>query len=180
VIVKPEQSFLLIVDVQDRLAPAIHQSDEVIASLARLVKAARRLGIPVRVLEENPAGLGHTVPPLAKLVEPDSIIEKMYFSCAREPDCVSQLRRLNRNQVIVGGTETHVCVLQSALGLLEQGFTPFVVEDASSSRRIRDHQAGIGRMRESGCTISTSEMVLFEWLERAGTQAFRDVLEFIK
>lgn len=176
----PDQSFLLIVDVQERLAPAIHGIDVIVPNINRLMRAAQRLNIPVRILEENPEGLGHTVAEVAKAAESATVLEKMYFSCAREPACMASLKDLQRHQVVVAGTETHVCVLQSALGLKAEGYQPFVIADASSSRRTSDHEAGLRRMRDAGCAVVTTEMVLFEWLERAGTQDFRDVLKIIR
>lgn len=176
----PNRSFLLIVDVQERLAPAIHGIDGVTANVRRLAQAAARLSVPVRALEENPDGLGATIPEVREVLPPDAAMAKMYFSGAREPAVLAALNALDRPLAVVAGTETHVCVLQTALGLKAEGYAPVVVADASGSRRRADHDAGLARLRDHGCPAVTSEMVLFEWLERAGTDAFREVLKLIR
>lgn len=174
------QSLLLIVDVQEKLAPAIHEGAAAIANNRRLLAAADHLDVPIVVSEQYVRGLGPTVQDLQPLPPRAQRFEKMHFSCAREPGFLYLLAASGRRQIIVTGMETHVCVLQTVLGLLEAGYAVCLVEDAASSRTPANRSAAIARMREAGAGIVTTEMVLFEWLERAGTDEFRTLLPLIK
>ena len=169
----PRLSLLLIVDVQERLVPAVQQTDQLIEACAWLVRLARELKIPVRLSEQYPRGLGPTVSPLRDLLEPEQVLEKVHFSCVAEPNCREAIDETGREQIIVAGIEAHVCVLQTVLNLLEQGKQVFVVADAVSSRAPENAQLGIERMRQAGAQIVTREMVFFEWLKKAGTEQFR-------
>ncbi len=174
------QSLLLIVDVQEKLAPAIHEGAAAIANNRRLLAAADHLGIPVIVSEQYVRGLGPTVAELLPLPAAAQRIEKTHFSCTREPGFLDRLAQLERRQIVVTGMETHVCVLQTALGLLDAGYTVFLVEDAASSRTPESRAAAVARLRAAGATIVTTEMVLFEWLECSATDEFRALLPLIK
>lgn len=174
------RSTLLLVDLQERLAPAIHGIDEVLRHNAWLVRVAQRLGVPVAATVQYPAGLGPTVPELAALVPPAATVEKIHFSAVAD-GCLDALPALARGQVVLTGTETHVCVLQTALGLRAHGKEVFVVAEAVGSRRPEDRQLGLERMRQEGCRIVSREMVAFEWLGRAGTDTFREISrEFLR
>jgi nicotinamidase-related amidase len=179
-LMRAEQSFLLIVDVQEKLAPAVLAPDAAIANIATLVKAAERLGIPRLASEQYPKGLGRTVPALAALLPAGAVHAKVHFSCLGEPGWPERLKSLGRRQAIVCGVETHVCVLQSALELKAAGYDTFVVADAAASRRAESHRLGLDRLQSAGVFIVTTEMVAFEWLQRAGTAEFRDLLALIK
>ncbi len=174
------QSLLLIVDIQERLAPAIHDGEAAVANNGRLLAAAERLGVPVFVSEQYVRGLGPTVPALQPLPANAWRFDKMHFSCTREPGFLDRLAASGRRQVLVTGMETHVCVLQTVLGLVEAGYAVFLIEDAASSRTPENRAAAIARARAAGAAIVTTEMVLFEWLERAGTDEFRALLPLIK
>ena len=180
-ILKADLSLLLAIDVQERLLPAMADPVAVEQGAARLMRAARRLGVPMLVTEQYPRGLGPTVPGLAALASPEETLEKIHFSCAAEPSVQARLALMApRRQAVLCGIEVHVCVLQSALGLAAAGWSVAVVEDATSSRRPDDRAAGLRRLAASGVVVVTAEMVLFEWLGRAGTDAFRDVQKLIK
>jgi len=174
------QSLLLIVDIQEKLAPAIHEGAAAIANNQRLLAAADRLGVPIVVSEQYVRGLGPTVQDLQPLPPRAQRFEKMHFSCAREPGFLDLIADSGRRRIIVTGMEAHVCVLQTVLGLLDAGYAVCLVEDATSSRTPANRAAAISRMREAGADIVTTEMVLFEWLERAGTDEFRTLLPLIK
>ena len=174
------QSLLLVVDIQEKLAPAIHDGAAAIANNQRLLAAAERLGVPVFVSEQNVRGLGPTVPELLPLPAGAQRFDKMHFSCAREPGCLERLAATDRRQILVTGMEAHVCVLQTVLGLLGAGYTVFLIEDAASSRTPENRAAAVARAHAAGARIVTTEMVLFEWLERAGTDEFRALLPLIK
>ena len=177
---KRKDSLFLIVDVQEKLAPAMQDSEEVISANYKLLHAAAKMDVPVLVSEQYPQGIGSTVDDLKLLIEPDDVVEKMTFSCMETGVFQKSLEKKCRNQIIVGGMETHVCVLQTVLDLLATGYQVFVVEDAASSRTTKNKQLGLERMRQCGAQIVSSEMVMFEWLERAGTDMFKSMLPLIK
>jgi len=173
-------SLLLVVDIQEKLAPAIHDSEQVTANSVRLLAGARLLGVPAFVSEQYVKGLGPSVAAIQAAAVNARFFEKIHFSCAAEPGVVEMLRATGRQQILLTGTETHVCVLQTALGLLAAGFDVFLVADAASSRTPENRQAAIERLRAAGVHIVTTEMVLFEWLHRAATDDFRALLPLIK
>jgi nicotinamidase-related amidase len=172
-------SLLLIVDVQERLAPAVLESKPLIGNCTKLMRAANHLGIPVLISEQYPKGLGHTVPALTELVPSHVFVEKTAFSCASEPALLERIGSAGRVQIVLAGMETHVCVLQSAFDLVRKDYIPYVVQDAVSSRTHQNHDAGIERLRSAGIPVVTTEMVIFEWLERADTAQFRALRSLI-
>ena len=171
---------LLIVDLQERLAPSVDRADELVRRIGLLLRAARRLEVPVLATEHHARGLGVTVPEVRGALAEDEILEKIHFNAAAEPEACERIRALDRPQVIVTGAEAHVCVLQTTLGLLAQGFRPLLVADAIASRNPADRDAALLRARDAGVPVVTSEMVVFEWLERGATEAFRDLLPLIR
>jgi len=170
-------SQLVVIDIQERLAPAIHDGDRVMAATGWLMDVAAKLDIPIYLTEQYPKGLGPTVGVLRNRVHEAQIHQKTHFSWWRE---VGVADVLTRDQVILSGTEAHVCVLQTALDLADAGYNVFVVEEAVGSRRPSDRQRGLERMSRAGLTIVTREMVAFEWLEKAGTDAFRAVQPMLR
>ncbi|HZH27144.1 MAG TPA: isochorismatase family protein [Azospirillaceae bacterium] len=177
-LIAAERSVLLVVDVQERLAPAIHGGEAATRAIEVLMRAAARLEVPRLVTEQYPAGLGATVPALAALTAPHERMEKIHFSAVAEPEFLARLGP--RPDVVVCGFEAHVCVLQTTLGLLASGRRVCVVADGVSSRRPADAAAGLRRMAAAGAEVVTAEMVVFEWLRRAGTPEFKDLLRLIK
>jgi nicotinamidase-related amidase len=179
-----EKSQLLIVDVQDKLLDAISGKDRVVDRCIRLVRAARALDVPITVSEQYPQGLGPTVDPIRDaLANAAFVADKVEFSCLRSDvlrERLDGLRREGRAQVVLAGIETHVCVLQTAIDLEAQGFEAFVVADAVGSRSKDSRKLALARLAKAGVDVVDSEMVLFEWLERAGTPAFKDLQALIK
>jgi nicotinamidase-related amidase len=179
-----DKSQLLIVDVQDKLLDAISRKDRVVQRCVRLVRAARLLGVPITVSEQYPQGLGPTVEPIRDAyANAGFIVDKVEFSCLKSDplrERLHKLRRQGRPQVVIGGIEAHVCVLQTAIDLEAQGFEPFVVADATGSRSKVNRKLAISRLAKSGVDVVDSEMVLFEWLERAGTPEFKELQALIK
>ncbi|MCE1244377.1 hydrolase [Oryzomicrobium sp.] len=173
-LMRAPQSVLLVVDIQERLAPAIHDSDAVIANTAWLLQVAAKVGVPVLATEQYPAGLGVTVPALRGLIPAEAIAEKTHFSAVAEGN-LFDLPGGERRQYVVTGTETHVCVLQTVMDLLAGGRQVFVVAEAVGSRKPADKELALERMRAAGARIVSREMVAFEWLHRAGTDLFRAV-----
>ncbi|HEX2446841.1 MAG TPA: hydrolase [Methyloceanibacter sp.] len=179
-----DKSQLLIVDVQDKLLDAISGKDRVVERCVRLVRAARMLQIPITLSEQYPQGLGPTADPIRQaFANSGLVVDKVEFSCLKSErlrDRLHEIRRQGRSQVVIGGIEAHVCVLQTALDLEAQGFEAFVVADAIGSRAKLNRKLAVNRLMKSGVDIVDSEMVLFEWLERAGTQEFKELQALIK
>lgn len=168
------QSSLLVVDLQGRLLPAIHEGEEVIAQAVWLARVAARLAVPTVVSEQYPRGLGHTDPRVLEAAPGARVVEKIHFSCAAD-GCLTDSAVDARPQVVVCGTEAHVCVLQTVLGLRQQGKQVFLVAEASGSRRPSDKALALQRMAALGVQIVSREMVAFEWLARAATEEFREI-----
>jgi nicotinamidase-related amidase len=167
-------SSLLVIDLQHKLLPAIDGGAAVIEHAVWLIRLAQRLGVPVAASEQYPEGLGPTVAAVRDLLPDQAIGGKLHFSCVRA-GCLAGLPGSERRQRVVIGTEAHVCVLQTVLGLLREGHEVFVVEEAVGSRRASDRAAGLARMRQEGARIVSREMVAFEWLEAAGSDEFREI-----
>jgi nicotinamidase-related amidase len=180
-LMRVETSCLLVVDFQERLMPAIHEADAVVANGAWLIRIAQRLGVPVLASEQYPQGLGHTVAAIRELLPADAFMAKAHFSCAAERDCMRRIDALGREQIVVIGAEAHVCVLQTALDLRAAGKEVYLVADAVSSRSLRDVELALERMRADGVRIVSREMVAFEWLHQSGDDRFRAISrEFLR
>jgi isochorismate hydrolase len=152
----------------------------VVDNARTLIKAAARLNVPLLVSEQYRRGLGLTVPELATLVPEEVRVEKMHFSCIGDLNFAERFGAIGRRQAIVAGVEAHVCVLQTVEDLLASDTETFVVADATSSRTERNHAAAMDRLRDSGARIVTTEMVVFEWLAKAGTPEFKELIALIK
>jgi len=174
-----DEAALLVVDMQARLVPAVLDGEAILQRASILLAAAARLAVPVAVSEQYPQGLGATDGRL-RLPADAVVLPKTAFSCLREPAIANHLERLARRQIVVCGMETHVCVLQTALDLRRNGYEAFVAADAVGSRAAQRRQLGLDRMRAAGVAIVDSEMVVFEWLERAATDAFRELVRLLK
>ena len=179
-LIKPDQSCLIVIDVQDRLVPAMQAPARVIRNTRTLMTAASRLGIPMLLTEQYPKGLGHIVPELQDLAKDGTVIEKMHFSCMNEPAFADAFKALGRRQAVIVGMEAHICVMQTGVDLMEQGYEIFVVTDATASRTLESEKACLDRLSADGAGIVTTEMVVFEWLGRAGTPEFKELLKTIK
>lgn len=180
-ILNPAAALLLIVDVQQKLAPHICDSAGNITQIARLVRAAATLALPVVVTEQNSAGLGGTLPELAQLLPARALrFEKTAFSCFGDSRFREWLAAAGRSQVIVTGIEAHVCVQKTVLELLNAGYAPFVAADAVGSRRALDRDIAVARMREAGAIITTAESAIFELLTEYTDPPFREILKIVK
>ncbi len=179
-LIQAEQSALLVVDIQTKLLPAMAAPDPVVSNTARLMRAATRLGVPLLVSEQYPKGLGPTVPELAALAPVGAVLEKNAFSCAGDAGIVAKVGSLGRSQLVLCGIESHVCVLQTAIGFRALGYAVFVAWDATSSRREADRDLAAARLRAEGVALVGTEMALFEWLGKAGTPEFKEISVLIK
>ena len=182
-ILSNEASQLLIVDVQERLAPAMSDPNGVIANCTRLVESARLLGVPITISEQYPKGIGPTIAAILDATQGTApIFEKMTFSCIQDELLGPHLVQTGktRPQIVICGIEAHVCVLQSALDLVQDGFKVFVVVDAISSRSALSLEIAMRRLEQAGISLVTTEMVIFEWLMRAGTSEFKQLMRLVK
>ena len=179
-LIKADQSCLIVIDVQERLVPAMQAPARVIRNSQTLMTAATRLEIPMLLTEQYPKGLGRIVPELQDLAKGGKVLEKMHFSCMNNPTFAAEFKALERRQAVIVGMEAHICVMQTGVNLMEQGYEIFIVTDATSLRTLESEKACLDRLSASGAGIVTTEMVVFEWLGRAGTPEFKDLLKRIK
>ena len=175
-----DRSVLIVVDVQERLFPAMHEGSRFLRNTEILMQAAARLAVPIIVTEQNPQGIGSTIEPVAALAPPNSVVEKITFSATGSDAFDRRLAELGRDEPVICGIEAHVCVLQTALSLRERGSKTWMVRDATASRRYESALAAYERAAAAGIHLVTTEMVVFEWLRQAGTPVFRELLSLIK
>lgn len=179
-LIRANDSVLIVIDIQERLVPAMHAPEGILKNASLLLNAAKVCRVPAILTEQYPQGLGPTVPEIVKSAGQSPIIEKLHFSCMEDGNFRSHFKSLSRNQAILAGMEAHVCVLQTAGSLIEAGYEVFVVSDATASRSIDNETACINRLNSSSASIVSTEMVVFEWLGKAGTPAFNELLPLIK
>ncbi len=175
-----EDAVLVIVDIQERLAAAMGDRQKVIANCLHLINAAGLLRIPILITEQYPKGLGPTVSEIKDALESYNPIEKIAFSCCGEQKFLDELASVGKRKIILAGMETHVCVLQTCIGLLKEGHSVHVVRDAVCSRKTDDYTTGVEYMRDAGATITCTETILFQLLEKAGTEEFKIISKRIK
>jgi len=171
---------LIVVDIQERLLPAMFEPERVVDNAVRLIKAARILGVPIFATEQYRKGLGATVPEVVAALAGVARMEKIAFSACGDTGMNAALNAKRLTDIILCGIEAHVCVSQTCLDLLDQNHRVFVVVDAVSSRTPENCRIGIERMRDAGAVIVSTEMVLFELLGKAGTEEFKQVLALVK
>ena len=176
---RPPESSLLVIDVQEKLLPAIAATPQLLVNISFLLDAARLLDIPSLATEQYPAGLGRTAAVLAERL-PAERPAKLDFSCCGVPDLVARLRQGSRSTVVLCGIETHVCVLQTALDLLETGLKVAVAADAVAGRLPLDHDLALRRMERAGALVTTCETVVFEWLGTAAAPQFKAISGLIR
>jgi len=175
-----DQSVLVLIDLQTRLVPAIGSCDALVDRAGALLKVAGQVGVPAVITEHCPTAIGGTLAPLLAIDPEVEIVSKVHFAATAEGRLNGVLGPIGRKHVVVGGTEAHVCVLQTVLGLIASGYHVWVVADACGSRKETDRLAANDRMAAAGARLVTTEMVLFEWLERGDTDLFRAILPIIK
>jgi nicotinamidase-related amidase len=171
---------LAVIDIQERLLPMIFEGERVVRNTVRLIKGARVLGIPVLVTEQYKKGLGATTPAVAAEIAALPLMEKIAFSACGAAGFDRALKKKKVSDVILCGIEAHVCVSQTCLDLLDKGLRVFVVVDAMWSRTTDNHFIAVERMRDAGGVVVSTEMVLFELLEKAGTDEFKQILALVK
>ena len=174
--IKPTRSTLVLIDLQSRLMPSIHQGEEVLKQCIKIAKIAKLLDIPTIGTEQSPQSLGHNVDAITQFCK--TIVAKDHFDACQDGlvDTVCK----NREHLILAGCETHVCVMQTALELLRQNFKVSILVDAVGSRRSLDRDIALHRLGSSGATLLTTEMLAFEWLGTASNASFKSALAIIK
>jgi nicotinamidase-related amidase len=174
-----DKSVLAIIDVQGRLADAVQQTQELFDNINRLAGSAQAMNIPMIVTEQLPEKLGATRPEICEHLAGTTAIAKSAFSCCGEPEFMTALKATGKTQVILCGMETHICVLGTAIELIDQGYEVFLVADAASSRTLENKNLALARIRQHGAQIIATEMALFEWMRDAKHPAFREVRKFL-
>ncbi|MCZ4281959.1 hydrolase [Kiloniella laminariae] len=179
-LIDAQKALVVVIDVQEKLAPAIHELESLLKASELVLKSACELNVPVLVTEQYPRGLGHTIERLKTYYAPGDVFEKLSFSSVGCSPFMAQLKQSGRQQVIIIGIEAHVCVQQTVLELLDERFDVFVVADAIGSRTPENKQLALERMIRSGADVVSAEMVLFELLREAGTPAFKTLSQLLK
>lgn len=175
-----ENTAALIIDIQERLFPHIQEKESLLERNTVLVKGLGELKIPTLLAQIYTKGLGPTIPPLLEVLPVKTHLEKISFSCLDEPSIKEALTNVDKKFIIIAGIEAHVCVMQTVLDLLDNGYIPVVIEDCVSSRKKQDKLTAINRMRSSGALISTAESVLFELCRYSGSAEFKAISALVK
>lgn len=171
---------LVVVDVQGKLASLMDNRESLFANIAVLIKAAIALDIPILWCQQNPKALGPTVPELAQLMEDIDPVDKFSFSCHGDPQFVDKLNSLEVNDIILCGIESHICVYQTAMDLLDADYDVHIIADAVSSRTPANKAIAIQRLTAEGATLSSTEMTIFELLQTAKHPKFKEIARLIK
>lgn len=175
-----ENTAAVIIDIQEKLLPHIHDWENILRNCIKLVEGLQILSVPIIVTQQYTRGLGNTVPAIIQKFPEFSYIEKLSFSCCEEPLFSAMISNLGKQNIILCGIESHVCVLQTCIDLLEAGMNPVVVEDCISSRKSNDKKVAIDRMRQEGASITTVESILFELTRLAGNGIFKRISGIVK
>ena len=174
------ETIALVIDIQDKLFPHIDNHENLQTNCKILLSGLNVLGIPVVVTEQYPKGLGSTIKELSNLITDFSPIEKLSFSCCGEKKFLEKVQEYSKRNIIICGIETHVCVLQTVMDLIERGYHPVIIEDCVSSRKRSDRETALKRMAREGVIITTYESILFELCEVAGTDQFKQISKLVK
>lgn len=175
-----ENAFLLIIDVQERLTPHISEYQALVSRIARLIQGADALALNILVNEQYKKGLGDTVAELQPLLSHCPHFEKVTFSSCDDKATMAAISAQNKSFVIIGGIETHVCIMQTALDLLSADYTPVIVCDAVGSRFKKDHKTALKRLSQAGAILTTSESILFELCRSSKNSAFKTISGLVK
>jgi len=176
----PENSVLLVIDVQGKLAQLVHEKEKLFDNINRLIHAARLLDIPILWTEQTPEKIGATIPGIANQLTDQSPIVKWSFSCCGEERFLQMLKELNRKDIIVTGIETHVCVFQTIFDLLKKSYRVQIVGDAVSSRTLENKIRAIDRVKHLGAIETSSEMIICELLKSAKHHKFKEIMSLVK
>jgi nicotinamidase-related amidase len=181
-LLEPDGCALIVVDLQQKLLPPIFEKERLVRNSQLLIRLAGILNMPTLMSTQYAKGLGQTIPEISSLLPETQILDKQMFSCFGSEAFCSSLKRLpgKRNTILLCGMESHICVMQTALEALREGYLVHVASDAVSSRTEWNWKIGMERMRQAGAVISSTEMVIYELLRSSGTQAFKEMLKYLK
>jgi nicotinamidase-related amidase len=179
---RPENCALLVVDIQERLMPVINNREEVVRNAALLLKAAAVMKFPVLATTQYAARIGTLVPAVKLELGDSPPLDKMEFDCFANQGVRAKVKELPRaiNTLIICGVETHICIYQTVLGALREGYRVWVPADGVSSRSVRNYETGLARIKELGAMVGNTEMIIYELLQRAGTPEFKALLPYLK
>ena len=177
---KSKNTALIVIDVQGKLAHMMYEKETLFENLQKIIKGILALDIPILWLEQNREGLGPTIPAVRELLTRIEPISKYSFSGGRNERFIQALKAANRSQILIIGIETHVCVYQTAMDLVDLGYEVEVVTDAVSSRTIDNKKIALQKMRDAGVGLTSTEMALFELLEVAEGKQFKEILKIVK
>jgi nicotinamidase-related amidase len=175
-----DKTALVIIDVQEKLSRVMYEKEKLFENLQKLIKGVKLLNVPIIVTEQNPNGLGPTVPDIAPLLTDTKPVTKFSFSCCGEEPFLRQLEMLNRKQVLLAGIETHVCVYQTAIDLIEAGYEVHTVVDCVSSRTPENKNLALDKMKSEGARLTSVEIALFELLRTAKSPKFKEMSQIVK
>lgn len=175
-----EKSVLVIIDVQEKLFPLIHDKERVLKNLRKLIQFAKIVGMPIILTEQYPKGLGRTISEIKEILQDAQPIEKVDFSCFGSEKFRDVLKNLGVENLIIAGIETHICIAQTSIEGVGNGYRVSVVIDATSSRSIEDKNISLERMKQNNVIVVSTEMLIYELLRRAGTREFDETLKLIK
>jgi len=177
---KTEEAGLIIIDIQDKLAASMKHKDQVVANTLHLIEIAKLLQMPIVLTEQYPKGLGPTLPEIKEALPVYDPFEKLSFDCCQESGFLEKAASLGRKKWIITGMEAHICVLQTSLGMMQAGHTVQVVQDAVCSRSKSNFKTGINFMDAAGAVLTCTEIVLFQLLQKAGSEVFKIISKRIK
>ncbi len=177
---EPENTFLLVIDIQGNLFLSMDSREDLLRNLVRMIQGAALFDLPIVVTEQTPEKLGPTIPEITGLFESFDPVAKSAFSCCRDAGFTKRLRSLRQKQVLITGIESHVCVYQTAVDLLRLGYEVHVVEDAVASRTPENRRIGIEKLVEAGALRTSVEMALFELMGIAEGERFRKMVRIVK
>ena len=175
-----EDTALVLVDVQGKLAQVMHNKEELFENLRKIVKGAQILGVPILWAEQNPDGLGPTIPEIAALLPKQKPVSKLSFSCCGNEQFIKNLKAVSRKNMVVVGIEAHVCVYQTVADLINQQYDVQVVADAVASRTAENKHIGLEKCKDAGAGITGTETVLFELLKEAKGDRFKEIIQLVK
>jgi len=178
--ISKEHTAGLIIDIQEKLTPHIYKHELISSNITLLIRGLRVLDIPLILTQQYTRGLGETITSISEAIGNIIPVEKISFSCCDEPVFMKKINQLGKKNIIIAGTEAHVCVLQTVLDLIDNAYLPVVIEDCISSRKKRDKKIAVERMRQMGAVITTYESILFELTRFAGTDVFKQISRIIK
>jgi nicotinamidase-related amidase len=179
-ILQRENTALLIIDIQEKILSVVNEQELIVANTLKLINGFKIMNVPIFFTEQYPKGLGHTESRIKTALHGINAIEKMSFSCYGAGNLFDELEKKNIHRTVVCGVESHVCVMQTVLDLLEEEFQVFVAADAVSSRRKLDYEIALKRMEKNGAEITVTESILFEMLNVCGTDEFKTISKLVK